>query len=257
MGITYERAPSLARRQFLQSACASVIGGALASHALAQDEDTKASFKVSPHATSFAYILKKRSIDEPRYIRYVYNDSRENLNMRVRKTNYTVSFDLNADDEFADVMRFIIQNTKKDLQENLPSKDLLACSTWTLEQRRQWEKHLCETINGYLRLYKALHTYRLTTPVNDDLPVAKYQIYNLNELSNDIKNDAYDCRNCCFEMTLVKGILMQTIEQDCLPARSIYERDNYKRKGEYYYISADTMSPTEKKAPCTALSSAT
>lgn len=103
---------------------------------------------------------------------------------------------------------------------------------WSIKDRIHWEKNLSQIVSNEIDKVKTLNIYR-TTPKGQSQRRAKH----LNELDEDIKNGTTNIEFDCEQMSVIKGIIIQNVENKILPAYS--RQTQLKSNLNYYYVTGE------------------
>lgn len=109
-------------------------------------------------------------------------------------------------------------------------------NTWTKDDRRQYEGVLSQIVTEETDKIPGLKDYRTINTTG--LPLALYNIHKLNDLSQDIDNNSTAFRFDCGVQSVIKGLIIQKIEDEILPHA---DTAGYKQASSYFF-SAGTIS---------------
>lgn len=145
------------------------------------------------------------------------------------KSYLNYRFQLGTDDAFSKTFQTCLNQAHTTLMNNPDSIALLCKAEWTYDDRITWERTLAETVSETMDSFPGLNTYR--TEVTDDCT----RDPNLNALSSDIENDTQTYEFDCEAMSIVEGLLIQSLENQILDER--INKTNWKYQGTYYYVT--------------------
>ncbi len=152
--------------------------------------------------------------------------------------------DWGKDDAFMGTYRTLLTNLANRIPDTPELQTLLSKEIWTKKDRQNWEKNLLLLVATEIEKIPGLDKYRNHRIPNKDGEYASFQSLSLNNVSHDIEQKTYKYEFDCRGQSVIKGCLMQTLENR-------YLRDGtneYKRPLAYYYITARSnheKSPNE------------
>ncbi|MFN3701076.1 MAG: hypothetical protein ACK4VI_06090 [Alphaproteobacteria bacterium] len=142
--------------------------------------------------------------------------------------------DWNADDAFIQVYNQIADNVRYRIEHSETPLDLRAQESWTYEDRVAWEREISTIINDEINLVPGLSRYRMDIEGYGDL-LSETSPSFLNELSEDIENGTHRITFSCREMSVLEGSLLQRMDEEFLPRRTL-DGDQYKVASNYFYV---------------------
>ncbi len=164
--------------------------------------------------------------------------------MHFRGPEGEINIDFSKDDALMRTIEDVVQDARHDVRHSDEYKALKAADPATLEQRLAYEQVLSEAVFEGVERVDGLRQYRLDTNAVEanDMPEHYAQSSNeiisnnnLNSLSRDIEghadmNTSYTTDFECEKMSALKGMIMQAIEDDLLPA----DDGSLKSAGSYF-----------------------
>lgn len=145
---------------------------------------------------------------------------------------YTV--DWNKNDAYNQARKIMENQISYEIESNREMQTLLKKEQWTKEDRETWEEKLSVLVaKNTNSLFVGLGNYRTTAYAGYTGEVAKSAPLHLNKISTDIESGTHNVAYDCISQSVLKGAIMQRIEQKYLPAA----HDGSYKSAQNYFLA--------------------
>ncbi len=188
-------------------------------------------------AINFQYILKTGQIPQVSYsdgLPYFEDDNLPYLPVYERQEWGSQYIDWSSDDAFTQALESIKSSVFRRVESSGELYGLLTSDHWNKDDRIEWEREVAYIVSEEVDKITGLDRYRVAAP-ELKYDQAERRATRLNDISADIENDTTDYEVDCETFSIVKGLILQQVDNYYLPPKA--SEGDYKAVTNYFYVS--------------------